>query len=250
MIKYNNYIFIGVILLVVGILFYWTHQGGLREGMTSIPYGCTIKKCSRENGCIPPTGIDGNCDEYIYKDKNGKMFKKCYYECSEPLDKCAYDECCKAVCPPVYFRYSSSVPVHPSMIIHTDDVIVAGDSGSSSSSSSSSSTYIPTSRYEPAMPSKNITENTQGTPMPEYDPDQQTVANSSARFPTRTKSESERRNQAFMEGDMTKVNTQNITTNDNHVKPYEYQRDSGYVMNVDVPVDTSVPKGYTDVFLP
>lgn len=248
-----------VLYVVLGKLYRWATS--TREGMT----GCSIKKCSADSGCVAPTGIDGNCDEEVYQDKNGDQFKKCYYECPDYKAPCAYDRCCKVVCPPVYFKYQSSSPVHPSMIIHTDDVIIAGvpaKSGSSdepapsNASENNGQTSHPQSIFEPttgsasssSVPassvSKSVSKHTNhqgGDPMPEYAPNQQHPATEPAKFPSRTEREARERNQAFMNGDMSQVDRQH----DNTVT-YQYQADSGMHVNVMYPDSGDGPIGYTD----
>ena len=57
------------------------------------------------NGCIPPTGVDGDC-ESLKKDASGNYYKECYYTCPGPFDSgnsvdqqaksCGYDQQCKS----------------------------------------------------------------------------------------------------------------------------------------------------------
>lgn len=46
------------------------------------------------HGCNKPTKIKGNCGSKIYKDNNGQCYKLCPYECTDPMAKCSYNECC------------------------------------------------------------------------------------------------------------------------------------------------------------
>jgi hypothetical protein len=46
-----------------------------------------------QKGCNRPTEVSNKCPNVLFK-KDGKCFRKCPYECSNPLDKCKMDVCC------------------------------------------------------------------------------------------------------------------------------------------------------------
>lgn len=275
--KVNTYSFvvgaltITVVVLSVYFLFDYLYRKWMREGFNTT-YGCDPNmKQTSESGCIPPTLCDGNCDEHMYIDTNNHKFKKCYYQCGDPLKQCKYDMCCKDVYPPVYFRLHDSAPAHPSQIIHVDHVIKPGvydihentdsPSGSSSSSSSSSSSDMPTGipnssnsatnptprpEFEPLQPSSSSSSSSSqsngGNPMPEFEPNSQQPATTPARFPDVSQEESTRRNQAYMEGNMTRANGSSRYQND----PAPADETIDNHAYVDCTGMQQTPQGYTD----
>jgi hypothetical protein len=52
---------------------------------------CENDKC--DETCKQPKQITNKCPNVLYK-KDGKCFRKCPYECNNPLDKCKLDVCC------------------------------------------------------------------------------------------------------------------------------------------------------------
>lgn len=246
-----------VVAWVVSYLVAVFRRYTLIEGMT---FGCDPNlTCSPESGCVPPTGIDGNCDEEVYVDSNKHYFKKCYYGCPDSTKACTYDMCCKGVCPPVYFRVSPPDTTHPSQIIHVDGVLQAGlphsaSSSSSPSPSSTNSTLTPSTTQSNAQTTTH--QGTHGTPMPEFEPNTQQPATNPASFPSITPEESARKNKAFYEGDMSQSNQSPMYENvpNQSVQPNQSTQPLSYsstqVRGGDImgsqPAPSDGPKGYTD----
>jgi len=46
------------------------------------------------NGCNVPTKITTLCDDTLYTEPDGRCYKLCPYECTDPMSQCAFDECC------------------------------------------------------------------------------------------------------------------------------------------------------------
>jgi hypothetical protein len=83
-----------IILFIIVVVFVFTKQylyskQKVYEGFNS---GCLQgEPCPK--GCNQPTKVSLNCSN-IFKDDDGKCYKLCDYECTDPLSECAYDECC------------------------------------------------------------------------------------------------------------------------------------------------------------
>lgn len=87
-----------IVLVSISILFYlfYFFANNIKEGMEKSP-AIGVKLCNDNRcmpGCIKPRFLSNNCESSIYKDKDGKCFMKCSYECQSPLDKCMYNDCC------------------------------------------------------------------------------------------------------------------------------------------------------------
>lgn len=246
-----------------------------REGFTkNTPYGCDPNlKRSPDSGCVPPTLCDGNCDQEVYIDINGHKFKKCYYDCGDPMKKCKYDMCCKAVYPPVYFRIDDATREHPSQVVHVPYVIHAGtdhhtqDTPSASSTQTtqpsqstqgaslsatqpsqqpnSSTRIAPKPEFEPSSSHTNTQTNgdAKGTPMPEYEPGASYPATTSARFSDVSSREARERNKAFMEGNMKKADTPTRSSTQ-EPSPAEAKIDThAYIDHTGI---DNTPVGYSD----
>lgn len=89
------FILLVVLSIIVGYLLLNTYLYKKRslniEGYSSMcPDG---EPCP--SGCNKPTTVSGNCNSKIYKDDDGKCYKLCSYDCTDPLAECAYNECCE-----------------------------------------------------------------------------------------------------------------------------------------------------------
>jgi hypothetical protein len=103
--KYNKqyepikYIFLFIFLAVlIYIMFnsykniYTIMHSKIKEGFVHHKQVvCDSDTC--EDSCRKPQQITNKCPNVLYK-KDGKCFRKCPYECSNPLDKCKMDICC------------------------------------------------------------------------------------------------------------------------------------------------------------
>lgn len=89
-------ILIGFSILVIGIfLIQWFQKTRFREGLENQD---DVKppnaQLSCPKGCNAPTNANGKCDTQIYKDPDGKCYKLCSFECSDPLLNCQNDNYC------------------------------------------------------------------------------------------------------------------------------------------------------------
>lgn len=87
-----------IILIVFGVLVIGVVLLQSLEKKPTIE-GFTDIKCVEgepcPKGCNYPTKILSNCETKIYKEDNGKCYKLCPYECTDPTAECAYNECCE-----------------------------------------------------------------------------------------------------------------------------------------------------------
>lgn len=80
----------GVLVIGAITLQYFQTKNMVIEGFND---GCPAgEPCPK--GCNRPTQITGNCSQ-IYKEDDGRCYKLCPFECTDPMSECGYDECCE-----------------------------------------------------------------------------------------------------------------------------------------------------------
>lgn len=90
---------IGFSILVIGVfLIQWLQKSRVIEGLanqndviaqSNTNTGSICPKC-----CNAPTKTSGKCDAQIYKDDDGKCYKLCPLECTDPLAGCQNENYC------------------------------------------------------------------------------------------------------------------------------------------------------------
>lgn len=80
----------GVLVIGALTLQYFQEKPVVVEGFND---GCPEGK-SCPKGCNRPTRITGNCSQ-IYKEDDGRCYKLCPFECTDPMSDCGYNECCE-----------------------------------------------------------------------------------------------------------------------------------------------------------
>lgn len=80
----------GVLVIGALTLQYFQKKPVVIEGFND---GCPEGEACPK-GCNRPTRITGNCSQ-IYKEDDGRCYKLCPYECTDPMSECGYNECCE-----------------------------------------------------------------------------------------------------------------------------------------------------------
>lgn len=91
----NIIILFGVLVIILLIIQYFQKvDNNVIEGLTTKQQDDISSQNDCIKGCIMPTTINDGCENTIYKDDDGKCYKLCSYECTDPMASCTLENGC------------------------------------------------------------------------------------------------------------------------------------------------------------